>query len=356
MGAELTRKATVYPLATRDQRRAPRDASIVDRVELRGWVNDWRREVYEEAGDEHGAGALRLIVLRRANERRPRALLTIQIDEDKDTDQIVKRLADVAERYADNVTPGEHVAFEVCGFYGSEAVPRALEHIGLVGEEPEGSEAGGVASAKPTEIVRAVVDHARNVLLYAERKEARATKIIQEALDAAHEEIKDLRKQTGDLFLANMTLADHAAEREALVTKAKAEVEFKKEAGKTALALLPAAVNRISIANGGPALLPEGVHPLLAQLSNLTVDLADENLQADLMQTFAKHGAKGQRLMAGIAELMVQTATINAAADAVAKAGETAKAEAARLEQATKEHAAKPVKDPPPYSARKPWL
>lgn len=354
---ELARKATVHPLATRDQRRAPRDASIVDRIELRGWVSEWRREVYEEAADEHGAGALRLVVLRRANERRPRALLTLQIDEDKDTDAIVKRLADVAERYADNVAPGEHVAFEVCGFYGSEAVPRALEHIGLVGEEPEGSDAGGVSSAKPTEIVRAVVEHARNVLAFAEKKEARATKIIQEALDAAHDEIKDLRKQTGDLFLANMTLADHAAEREALVTKAKADVEFKREAGKTALALLPAAINRISIANGGTALLPEGVHPLLAQLSNMTVDLADEGLQQDLMMALSKHGAKGQRLMAGIGELMVQTATINAAAEAAAKAGADAKAEAARLEQEQKVHEAEPVKpNPPPYSARAPWL
>jgi hypothetical protein len=313
-----------------------RERTEVDRAEIAEWIQEWRRTSYEEAADpedpETAGGALRTIVIRRQSDRRQRPLLMIPISDDMATSDLVQRVTRVAERYAGNAAPGAHCSLEVAAFYGSEQIPRAVETIGLRApdEDEDDLDAGGAWTGGRGDAVRAVVTHAGIVTQIADRKDARATRVLQDALESAYRRVRELEEDNARLFEVNLKLADTAAEREVKVIAAKNSAELKREAGKTALALAPAAINRIA----GKQILPEGVHPLLAQLSNLTADLADEKLQEALFATLLRHGQKGARILQGIGELMAQTATINAAADSLAKGADTARDMAAKASAA----------------------
>lgn len=307
--------------------RADRDPFTVDRGELRSTIAEWQAEVYPEASEDDGGGGLAVIVLRRSGARRDAQLLLCPVREDSTAETLAHRIATVAERYADSTAPGFLVALEVCAFYGKEALPRVIHHIGIRGQEGEDEQGGasGMPGGKATDIVRFMQVHAAGTLHAAEQKDRRATNLVMDALDGAYKRIKDLESQVVQLFDANMRLADNATEREAKVIVAKASAEIRREAGKLAMGLAPTVVNRLA----GRQIMPEGLHPMLATLSQLTMDISeDEALAESIFGALMKHGTKGQRLARQIGELMASVASVNAAADQAKRIGEEAAAAA----------------------------
>lgn len=304
-----------------DTRRArqERDPFSVDRAALRAEIIEWAAEVYPEASEDDRGGGLRVLVLRRVGQRRDSALLTCAVKEDTSPEALATRIANVAERYADSTAPGGQVAMEVCGFYGEEQIPRVTHHIGVRGREDEDEGDGGaVHGSRPMDFVRAMQNGAAAALHAAEKKDRRATDLLANALELSQARVAALESQVIQLFDANMKLADSATEREAKVIVARASADIRREAGKLAMGLAPAIVNRMA----GQQILPEGMHPIMAQLSQLAMDIGeDEKLAESVFGALMQHGAKGQRLARTIGEMMSAVASINAAAEQTARIG-----------------------------------